>query len=44
MHEFKLVDLECGKNGLGETVKSDNHALAIGMREAQQGSDKVPKT
>ena len=43
MHEFKLGKLKSGKAGKGGTVKSRKQAIAIGISEARQEGDKVPK-
>jgi hypothetical protein len=43
MHEFKHGKLKSGKGGKGGTVKSRKQAIAIGMSEARQEGDKVPK-
>jgi hypothetical protein len=40
MHEFKLGELKSGKGGI---VKSRKQAIAIGISEARQEGDKVPK-
>jgi hypothetical protein len=43
MHEFRHGKLKSGKGGKGGTVKSRKQAIAIGMSEARQEGDKVPK-
>lgn len=43
MHEFKLGKLKSGKGGKGGRVKSRKQAIAIGISEARQEGDKVPK-
>jgi hypothetical protein len=43
MHEFKHGDLKSGKGGKGGKVKSRKQAIAIGLSEARQEGDKVPK-
>ena len=43
MHEFKLGKLKSGKAGKGGTVKNRKQAIAIGISEARQEGDKVPK-
>jgi hypothetical protein len=43
MHEFKLGKLKSGKGGQGGIVKSRKQAIAIGISEARQEGDKVPK-
>lgn len=43
MHEFKLGKLKSGKEGQGGIVKSRKQAIAIGISEARQEGDKVPK-
>jgi hypothetical protein len=43
MHEFKHGDLKSGKGGKGGKVKSRKQAIAIGLSEASQEGDKVPK-
>ena len=43
MTEFKHGKLKSGKGGKGGTVKSRKQAIAIGMSEARQEGDKVPK-
>jgi len=43
MHEFKLGKLKSGKAGKGGTVKSRKQAIAIGISEARQEGDNVPK-
>jgi hypothetical protein len=43
MHEFKLGKLKSGKGGKGGMVISRKQAIAIGISEARQEGDKVPK-
>ena len=43
MHEFRHGDLKSGKGGKGGKVKSRKQAIAIGLSEARQEGDKVPK-
>jgi hypothetical protein len=43
MHEYKLGELKSGKGGKGGIVKSRQQAIAIGLSEARQEGDKVPK-
>jgi hypothetical protein len=43
MHEYKHGKLKSGKGGKGGVVKSRKQAIAIGMSEARQEGDKVPK-
>ena len=43
MHEFKLGKLKSGKGSQGGIVKSRKQAIAIGISEARQEGDKVPK-
>jgi len=42
MHEYKHGELKSGKNGKG-IVKNRKQAIAIGISEARQEGDKVPK-
>ena len=43
MDEFKHGKLKSGKGGKGGIVKSRKKAIAIGISEARQEGDKVPK-
>jgi hypothetical protein len=43
MHEYKHGELKSGKNGKGGIVKNREQAIAIGISEARQEGDKVPK-
>ena len=43
MLEFKHGELKSGKDGKGGIVKSRKQAIAIGISEARQEGDKVPK-
>ena len=43
MHEFKTGELKSGKDGKGGKVKSRKQAIAIGISEAREEGDKVPK-
>ena len=43
LHEFKHGELKSGKDGKGGIVKSRKQAIAIGISEARQEGDKVPK-
>ena len=43
MDEFKHGKLKSGKGGKGGIVKSRKQAIAIGISEARQEGDKVPK-
>ena len=43
MHEFKKGKLKSGKDGKGGVVKNRKQAIAIGLSEARQEGDKVPK-
>jgi ribosomal protein L7/L12 len=43
MHEFKKGKLKSGKGGKGGVVKNRKQAIAIGLSEARQEGDKVPK-
>jgi Family of unknown function (DUF6496) len=43
MNEFKLGELKSGKGGKGGMVKSRKQAIAIGISEARNEGDKVPK-
>ena len=43
MHEFKAGELKSGKGGKGGKVKSRKQAIAIGLSEAREEGDKVPK-
>ena len=43
MHEFKTGELKSGKGGKGGKVKSRKQAIAIGLSEAREEGDKVPK-
>jgi hypothetical protein len=43
MQEFKHGKLKSGKGGKGGMVKSRKQAIAIGISEARQEGDKVPK-
>jgi ribosomal protein L7/L12 len=43
MHEFKHGKLKSGKGGKGGVVKNRKQAIAIGLNEARQEGDKVPK-
>ena len=43
MDEFKHGKLKPGKGGKGGIVKSRKQAIAIGISEARQEGDKVPK-
>ena len=44
MHEYKHGKLKSGKGGKGGVVKNRKQAIAIGLNEARQEGDKVPKT
>ncbi len=41
MHEFKSGKLKSGRSG--KTVKNRKQAVAIGLSEAREEGDKVPK-
>jgi hypothetical protein len=43
MAEFKHGKLKSGKGGKGGVVKSRKQAIAIGISEARQEGDRVPK-
>jgi hypothetical protein len=43
MQEFKEGTLKSGKDGKGGMVKSRKQAVAIGLSEARQEGEKVPK-
>jgi len=43
MDEFKHGKLKSGKDGKGGIVESRKQAIAIGISEARQEGDKVPK-
>lgn len=43
MHEFKKGKLKSGKGVKGGVVKNRKQAIAIGLSEARQEGDKVPK-
>ena len=43
MHEYKQGKLKSGKGGKGGVVKNRKHAIAIGLNEAPQEGDKLPK-
>jgi len=43
MHEFKEGTLKSGKEGKGGKVKSRKQAVAIGLSEAREKGEKVPK-
>jgi hypothetical protein len=43
MHEFKHGKLKSGKGGKGGTVISRKQAIAIGISEARNEGDKVPR-
>ena len=43
MLEYKHGKLKSGKGGKGGVVKSRKQAIAIGLSEARQEGDKVPK-
>jgi hypothetical protein len=43
MNLRKHGDLKSGKGGKGGKVKSRKQAIAIGLSEARQEGDKVPK-
>jgi hypothetical protein len=43
MHEYKHGKLKSGKEGKGGVVKNRKQAIAIGLNEARQEGDIVPK-
>ena len=43
MHEYKLGELKSGKAGKGGIVKSREQAIAIGLSEAREIGEKIPK-
>lgn len=43
MHEFKEGKLRSGTGGKGGKVKSRKQAIAIGLNEAREAGEKVPK-
>jgi len=43
MHEFKTGKLKSGKSGKGGKVTNRQQAIAIGISEAREEGDKVPK-
>ena len=43
MHEYKHRELKSGKGGKGGIVKSREQAIAIGLSEAREAEEKIPK-
>ena len=43
MHEYKHGELKSGKDGKGGIVKSREQAIAIGLSEAREAGEKIPK-
>ena len=43
MQEYKHRELKSGKGGKGGIVKSREQAIAIGLSEAREAGEKIPK-